>query len=47
MPLNDVARETVIGTLDIESEKPDASNSAVQEFLDNSARSIRGLWHPR
>ena len=36
----------VIGTIDVESEQPDAFSAADEEFLRACAIALRALWHP-
>ena len=44
VPIFDAARDHVIGTLDVESEQPNAFTPAEQAFLETCAAAIRPLW---
>jgi L-methionine (R)-S-oxide reductase len=44
VPIFDEARESVIGTLDVESEEPHFFDSEMQEFLEACAVAARPLW---
>lgn len=44
VPVLDPSGEKVVGTIDVESEKPNAFSSDVQTFLENCAELIRPLW---
>jgi L-methionine (R)-S-oxide reductase len=45
LPILDSAG-TVIGTLDVESEKPNAFDRATQALLEKCARLLAAFWHP-
>lgn len=44
VPILDEARESVIGTLDVESEEPHFFDPERQEFLEACAVAVRPLW---
>lgn len=44
LPILDAAGSKVIGTMDIESDKPDTFTAETQEFLARSVAVIRALW---
>ena len=44
VPVFDSAREIVVGTIDVESETPDAFSKDAQEFLETCANVICPLW---
>jgi GAF domain-containing protein len=45
VPVFDGARENVVGTIDVESEAPQAFTSEVQMLLEACSDAIRPLWH--
>jgi L-methionine (R)-S-oxide reductase len=48
VPVLDIQRDTVIGTLDVESEYPNAFDSSAQSLLEECAVVLSGFWsnHP-
>ena len=44
VPVFDSAREIVVGTIDVESETPDAFSRDAQEFLETCSNVICPLW---
>jgi L-methionine (R)-S-oxide reductase len=44
IPVLDRSGNRVIGTIDVESERPDAFNSVTQDLLEGCVRVIRGFW---
>ena len=44
VPIFDAQRENIIGTIDVESEHPNAFSEDVQAFLETCAEVIRPLW---
>jgi len=44
VPVFDAAGATVVGTIDVESERTNAFNSEVQTFLEACSEAIRSLW---
>jgi L-methionine (R)-S-oxide reductase len=44
IPVLDDAGECVVGTIDVESERPHAFHSAAQERLEKCAHALRGFW---
>jgi len=45
VPVFDRLNQTVVGTIDVESEMPSAFNEEVQTALENLAKEIHTLWH--
>ena len=46
VPVLDGAGENVVGTIDVESEKPNAFPAEVQTLLEACSKVIRPLWRP-
>ena len=46
VPVFDGAGENVVGTIDVESEKPNAFSEDVQSLLETCSNIIRPLWRP-
>jgi putative methionine-R-sulfoxide reductase with GAF domain len=44
IPVLDAAGERVVGTIDVESDRPDAFDSAAQDGLEKCATALRGFW---
>ena len=44
VPIFDASGETVIGTLDVESDRENAFNAATQSLLELCAKTIQSLW---
>ena len=47
VPVLDASDGRVIGTLDVESELPDAFDSAAQRWLEECAQVLKGFWADR
>ena len=47
VPILDAEANNVVGTIDIESEKPNAFSKDVQDLLESCAAVIRPLWPAR
>ena len=45
VPVLDRIGENVVGTIDVESEKPKALSEEVQTLLESYSHIIRPLWH--
>ena len=46
VPIFSRSDQTVVGTIDVESENPNAFSSEVQDFLEACSDEIRSLWSP-
>lgn len=46
VPIFDRSDESVVGTIDVESEKQNAFSSDVRDFLETCSDEIRSLWSP-
>lgn len=46
VPIFDGERKRVVGTIDVESEKPNAFTVEIEELLDACSRVIQPLWDP-
>jgi putative methionine-R-sulfoxide reductase with GAF domain len=46
VPVLDGASQNVVGTIDVESEKPNAFSEEVQTLLEACSKLIRPLWRP-
>ena len=44
VPVLDLTGETVIGTIDVESEQPNAFNPETQSLLESCATALKPLW---
>jgi L-methionine (R)-S-oxide reductase len=47
VPILDASDRRVVGTLDVESELPDAFDSLTQRQLEECAQVLRGFWADR
>jgi len=45
VPVLDPANDLVVGTIDVESEAPNAFSDSIQQLLESCAEVIRPLWH--
>jgi L-methionine (R)-S-oxide reductase len=46
VPIFNRSDESVVGTIDVESDKQNAFSSDAQDFLEACSDEIRSLWHP-
>jgi putative methionine-R-sulfoxide reductase with GAF domain len=44
VPVLDAAGEVVVGTIDVESEQPNAFGEQVQHLLESCSKALRLLW---
>ncbi len=44
VPVLDAERTTVVGTIDVESEEPNAFDRGIQDLLDACSDVLRPLW---